>query len=263
MSYIEANSGDFEFYHNIRLSKLKEPDNIFLRLIDIYHTIPKTKGCLDNIGGCGGWCCQIQTPQLFYSEFLMIWNYVANKWCDDEICHLFEKCMMNVVSNIPSKGCVFFDEDTKLCRIHEVRPYNCRIYGITPDDEFKPRYNRLKEEYKNIVGAVLKPQCDLVSTTDGSKIKVRDTNRWLRNIKKVENILGIPKRLMTDEPGGSYRTPHDHILLYNMPDNILNLLMGVKMYDDHGEKIKAIKVVMSCIQGFFKKASNNGKKSKS
>lgn len=252
---MEININDFEFYGNIRLSKLEKPDDIFLRIIDVYHTIPETKGCLDNIGGCGGWCCQIQTPQLLYSEFLLIWNYIANKWDDDEICSLLEKCMINVISNIPSKKCVFFDEDSKLCRIHKVRPYNCRIYGITPDKEFKPRYKRLKKEYKNIIGSVIKPQCLLVSTVDDAEVTTKDTDRWWKNLKKVENILGVPKKLITDEPGGSYRTPHDHILLYNMPDNILNSLMGIREYEDNADKLKAIKLLMSIIENFFKKAS--------
>ncbi len=62
------------------------------------------------------------------------------------------------------KDVFFFDEEKCQCRLHTVRPYNCRIYGITPSEEFEPRYNRLKELYKDDINAIAMSQCDLVST---------------------------------------------------------------------------------------------------
>ena len=173
---------DFEFYKTIRLSKNEKTQRAFLKLRSIYGSIPGTKGCLENIncgGGCNGWCCKIQTPQLLYSEFLFIWNFVSKNWDDEVLCDLFEKCMRNAINDIPSKGCVFFDDKENLCRIHKVRPYNCRIYGITPDEEFNPRYEKLKEEYKTIIGALIKPQCKLVSTEDGSEITTKNTDECI------------------------------------------------------------------------------------
>lgn len=239
---------DFEFYKTVRLSKSKKVQKAFPKLHNIYNSIPNTKGCLDNIskgGGCNAWCCKIQTPQLLYSEFLLIWNFISKNWNDEEICDLFEECMMNAINEIPSKGCVFFDKEENLCRVHKHRPYNCRIYGITPDEEFNPRYERLKEEYKTILGATIKPQCKLVSTTDDSKVTVKNTDDWWNDIAGVERMIGIPMKLVTDEFGGTYRTPHDHVLLYNMPENVLNGLAAIKMYNDHFDKIKAVGEIMS------------------
>jgi Fe-S-cluster containining protein len=257
---------DFEFYKTIRLFKNKKADKIFSKLHNIYKTIPETMGCMDNISigeACNGWCCRIQTPQLFYSEFFLIWQYISKNWNDDEICDLLEKCMINAVNELPSKGCVYFDDKTSQCKVHKKRPYNCRIYGITPDEEFNPRYEKLKEEYKTILGSVIKPQCNLVSTTDGEKVTVEDINKWWSKIVEVERELGIPRDMINDEMGGSYRSQHDHVLLYNMPENVLNSLAGIKMYESFEEKLKAIKEIISCIRNHFKENSKNAKNEES
>jgi len=199
--------------------------------------------------------CMIQTPQLLYSEFLLIWQYISSQWNDSRVCDLLESCMLNAVNPIPSKQCVFFDEDLCMCKCHDVRPYNCRIYGITPDEVFEPRYEKLKEEYKVIVGAIIKPQCDLVSVCDNTEITVKDIDRWWDKIIKVERYLGIPKDMINDSMGGSYRSPHDHILLYNMPDNVLNALAGIKLYDSEFDKKKAITELIQVIRNVFKSKS--------
>lgn len=246
---------DFEFYKTIRLSTCDKIEKAFSKLHTIYSTIPKTKGCMENIekgGGCKAWCCKIQTPQFLYSEFLLLWSSVSNSWTDDEICDLFEKCMLNAINEIPSKGCVFFDKKTNMCRVHDVRPYNCRIYGITPEEEFNSRYERLEEEYKSILGAVVKPQCNLISTKDGSEITVKNTDDWWNELAGVERLIGIPMKFVTDEMGGSYRSAHDHVLLYNLPENVLNSLSGIKMYSDNLEKVRTVSEIISHIRNFFR-----------
>jgi Fe-S-cluster containining protein len=246
---------DFEFYKTVRLSKNEKTQKAFSKLHDIYNGIPDTKGCLDNIsleGGCNGWCCKIQTPQLLYSEFLLIWDFISKNWDDEVLCDLFEKCMRNAINDIPSKGCVFFDDKENLCRVHKIRPYNCRIYGITPPEEFNPRYEKLKEEYKTIIGANIKPQCELVSTVDNVEITTKQTDDWWNELAGVERMIGIPMSLVTDEFGGTYRTPHDHVLLYNMPENVLNALAGIKLYTDELDKVKGVTEIMSNIRNYFR-----------
>jgi len=99
----------------------------------------------------------------------------------------------------------------------------------------------LKEEYKTIMGATVKPQCNLVFTVDDSEVTVKNTDDWWNELAGVERFIGIPMKLVTDRMGGSYRTPHDHVLLYNMPENVLNALSGIKKYTDEFDKKKAIK----------------------
>ncbi len=246
---------DFEFYKTIRLSRNKKTQKAFSKLHNIYNSIPATKGCLEGIseeGGCNAWCCRIQTPQLLYSEFLLLWHFISKNWDDKELCDLFEKCMLNAINDIPSKGCVFFDKETCMCKVHDVRPYNCRIYGITPPEEFNPRYEKIKEEYKTIFGATIKPQCELVSTVDGKELTTKNTDDWWNEIASVERMIGIPMKLVTDEFGGTYRTPHDHVLLYNMPENVLNGLAAIKLYTDNFDKIKEVGAIMSSLRNYFR-----------
>jgi len=162
--------------------------------------------------------------------------------------------MLNAVGILPTKQCVFFQSETKLCSIHKVRPYNCRIYGITPAEEFNPRYERLKKEYEQIPGAVIRPQCDLVSTEDGSVVTTKDTDKWWDKVVEVERKIGIRKNLITDEMGGSYRTPHDHILLYLMPENVLNGLAGIRNYDEWQKKVEAVDNLISVMKEHFRNA---------
>jgi Fe-S-cluster containining protein len=199
--------------------------------------------------------CKIQTPQLLYSEFLLLWHHVSKNWTDEEICDLFEKCMTNAVNPVPSKGCVFFDRDTCMCKAHKVRPYNCRIYGITPNEDFEPRYKRLKEEYKSIPGAVIKPQCSLVSPVDDVEVTKEEIDTWWEELVEIEISIGIPNDMVSDAIGGSYRTPHDHVLIYNMPENVLNALSGIKQYTDEFEKKRAIKELVQVISNVFKNKS--------
>ena len=245
----------YEFYRQIASSDPKVLDACS-KLDKLYKQIPETKGCLNNINkkdGCGGWCCLIQTPQLLYCEFLNIWNYIKNNWSNDEICDAIEKSMLNVIRGDTTKGCVFFNEETKLCKIHNKRPYNCYIYGITPDEEFKPRYEKIKELYKDIPSAIIKEQCDLVSTCDSSKTTIFKTNRWWKELVKIEKSIGIEEDDINDKEGGSYRTPHDHILLFLMPENVLSSLAGIRLYDKAEDRILAIKELMSHIRNFYNK----------
>jgi hypothetical protein len=141
-----------------------------------------------------------------------------------------------------------------MCKVHDERPYNCRVYGITPDEEFNPRYERLKEDYKSVIGAVIKPQCELVKTVNEEPISIEDTGRWWRDLVRIECSIGIPENMVTDSMGGSYRTPHDHVLLYNMPENVLNALSGIKKYTDEKRKQIAIKELIQVIRNVFKKS---------
>ena len=60
--------------------------------------------------------------------------------------------------------------------------------------------------------------------------------------------------MITDAVGGSYRTPHDHVLLYNMPENLLNALSGIKKYTDEFDKKKTIKELVQVIKNVFNKS---------
>jgi len=244
----------FKFYRTIKPS---DPSVVksFKQLKNVYKIIPETKGCIENISkekGCGGWCCKIQSPQFLYIEFLHIWQFIKENWSGDEICDIIHKSMLNVIKGDTTKGCVFFDNETKKCKIHEVRGYACRLYGITPEKEFKVRYERMKELYKSVPGAVVKEQCNLIKTIDDKKVTVFNTSRWWSQLIQIEKKIGIKEEDISDKQGGSYRMPHDHILLFTMPENILSALAGISLYDNANDKIVAVSDLMGLIKNHFR-----------
>lgn len=180
-------------------------------LKDIYADIPETEGCMENIAkenGCAAWCCEHQNPSVFFSEFSYTWNKITGTWTKAQQADLFIRAVRAYFDKGTAKGCIFWDTESKLCQQHETRPYNCRLYGQTPEEDFKPRYERLKVLYPE---ADIRPQCGLVkSANPPTKAQI---DGWFNEIRLVELDMGIHPSLHNDKDGGSYRSYHDHILL--------------------------------------------------
>jgi len=246
---------NFKFYRKIKLTDQKV-QKAFSKLSNLYNKIPETEGCLENINkenGCESSCCLLQTPQLLYIEFLYLWNAIRKNISNKIICELIEKSMKNSVIGETTKGCIFFNKTNKKCDVHKWRCYNCRLYGITPEEEFKPRYEKMKKIYKNVVGAVIKEQCSLITTINKKKVTVKDTDRWWSELVDIEHSIGIPENKINDDvKGGSYRTPHDHLLLYLMPENILGGLSGIRLYDNKEDKRREVEKLINIIKTFYK-----------
>lgn len=235
--------------------KLKEAKE---RLNILYSKIPDTKGCMQNNrpeseGGCGSWCCKTQTPQVLYTEFLNTWKNITKDWDDSSFEKLIEKCLRKYLFPNKDKSCVFINMQTNKCLQHETRPFNCRIYGITPEEEFKPRYERLKVIYPDA-----RDQCHLVSTIDGKTVTTRDTNNWWLEINAIEMSIGIKKETITDAPGGCYRTYHDHILIHILGDKGMEQLSLLREKGNPNEKEHTIIRVMKAVK-LFREKSNEPK----
>ena len=245
-------------------SKTKKDKQIldaFSRLEKLYSGIPDTQGCMEHInkpkeeGGCGGWCCQFQNPAVVQVEWLHTWKYVLKNFTFEQIMHLIERAIRTYLSSRPTKGCIFFDKESKLCTIHEVRPFNCRIYGITPEEEIKPRIERLKILYKGRVDAVVRDQCNLVSTVDGKKVTTEMTSSWWSKLIEIEKSIGIKGKDINDSGSGTYMTYHDHLLIHIMPDFVMKQLGILRLHGENHEKETAIKGI---IDGFRKKLASQG-----
>lgn len=211
----------------------------FRALRNVYADIPETVGCMENIakeGGCGAWCCEHQSPSLFYSEFMYAWNQVE-KWPKQKLAELMLRCVRTYIYNSPTKGCVFWERESKLCQIHNNRPFNCRTYGQVPEEEFKPRYERLKVLYANDPNAVVKDQCNLVKSE--KPITKQNIDDWFRELKFIEGRdVGINPALLNDRDGGSYRQFHDHIILKNSNDVFLLKLSQLRRSGSDEQKEK-------------------------
>lgn len=241
----------FGFYKDIKTCSDKAK-RACPKLHNLYNKIPDTKGCMDNISkidGCKGWCCNFQSPQLLYGEFLNLWNYIMQNWEIEQICNVIEKSLKNYIMGITTKGCIFFNAETKMCEVHKKRPFNCRIYGITPEEEFAPRLEKMKTLYKNDPRAVIKDQCDLVETVNGETVTKEDIDIWWNELINIERGIGILQENINDDMGGSYRTPHDHVLLYTMPDFVMEELQKIRLIDNYSEKIQIIERYMEAVRG--------------
>ena len=230
-------------------------------LQNLYRKIPDTTGCMENLGTCKGWCCRVQNPQVLYVEFLNTWESMMTNWSLEDILATVEDAVLNYISTETTKGCIFFDKEKCICKQHDTRCFNCRIYAITPKEEFEPRYLAMKEALKNKPNVILHNQCDLVSTVNGIPLNVGQTDLWWQRITNIEHQIGIEKANINDGQSGSYRTYHDHILLYLLPDDILLLLTNLKVSVVRTEdRRECVKSFMKCLGGMIESLLENYKK---
>jgi hypothetical protein len=132
--------------------------------------------------------------------------------------------------------------------------HNCMTYGIEPEEEFRPKYERLKVLYQDRPDAVIRDQCNLIETTDGSKLTKKMIDDWWKQLTEVEESIGVDKEEITDKPGGTYRTFHDHILLYLCNDEIMNKL---QMLRQHGNKQECETAIKGVVEAFRKSLKTN------
>jgi len=232
------------------------------KLNKLYNDIPDTKGCMENLSECKAWCCQKQSPSLFFVEFMNAWDKVYSDRSPEEIVKLIDKAIRNYVFYKPDNGCIFFDNDTKHCMCHDVRPYNCRIYGITPKEEFEPRYKMFKERYKGQF-VDIRDQCSLVSTKNGKKVNTKDTDGWWKKLCDIEHYYGIPKSKLNDGETGTYRNFHDHILLYLFPEDLLRQMTILRLDNDlpQFEKERCVQSFVDCFEKMVMGFLEDGTKS--
>ena len=200
--------------------------------------------------------CKLMNPSVLYIEFLNSWNHVVSNWPDKKIGDLIEKSLRNYLFDQKIKGCVFFDNESNMCSHHDHRPYSCRAYGIVPDEEFKPRYERLKVIYPDVPY-----QCNLVETEDGSKVTTKDTDFWWKEVLQAEKAIGIKNEYINDESHGSYRTYHDHILIHLFGEENLEKLSLARINLNKEEKEKVIQQMMSAYNNIKEKMNNGSIKS--
>jgi len=227
----------------------------FSILRQAYDSLPATKGCMDNIhkpkaeGGCNAWCCRLMNPSLLYVEFLYFWKDVLDNWSKEALVDLIERAICNYLSPVVTKGCILFDPDTNLCTSHLHRPYSCRTYGITPEEEFRPKIERLRVLYKDDPTAQFRDQCDLIETKNGEKVTKESLDKVWNQVVSAEQAIGIDKEHIHDAEGGTNRTYHDHILLQVCPDSIMKKLQFLRLHGSVGDRALAVRGI---INGFRK-----------
>jgi hypothetical protein len=81
------------------------------------------------------------------------------------------------------------------------------------------------------------------------EVSQENTNEWWDKLVEIEKSIGIDRGNINDDMGGSYRTPHDHVLLYVMPSEIMQKLQEIRFIDNHTEKMEVIDKYMKAVRG--------------
>lgn len=243
--------------------KAEKLDKAFERLEKLYARIPETFGCLEYIkkdrkdGGCGGVCCSIQCPQLLYCEFLRTLNEILDKWSAEKLLDIIEKAIKTYLYNLPTKGCILWNKDTKLCKCHNSRPLACFMYSIESDEEFVPKMERLIESYKDEPLAIFMKQCRKCKTKDGKLISKEEHDILWKELVEIEKSIGIEENKINDDVDGTYRTFHDHLLIFLLPNYMFKNLSEVRRFGNQEEKEKVVSTFMNVLSPVAKKLTNN------
>lgn len=201
----------------------------------LYDGMPQTSGCekcAEVNGEDKEWCCRTQNPSMYYAEFLYVWREVQN-WSKSQRAQLVLRSIRNYLDNSLNKGCIFYNEG---CQVYAQRPFLCRLYGVIPKESWNQRWEALKERQKDKFCA--KPQCSLVKSE--TPVTVEQENKWYAHTRTAEERIGVDAQALSlhDNPGGSYRTFHDHLLLETFPPSFLEYLTKVRMTNPSKEDIE-------------------------
>lgn len=229
------------------------PTNLFTPMIQLevlYESMPKTGGCekCEEINGNKSfWCCKYQCCSMFYCEFIYVWKYIEKHWSKTKRLDLVISAIRNYFRNDTNKGCIFFKNE---CLCYNLRPLSCRLYGIMPKESWREREKRIN----NILGDNVKiePQCTLVKTVDGSEVTVEMENQWFFRTMDIESKLGVSSNIIKlhDNPGGSYRTFHDHLLMELFSAQFLGMLTKVKLSNPSEKDINTtLEILIKTVQG--------------
>jgi len=179
-------------------------------------------------------------PSMYYVEFLRVWSEVE-KWKKERKQALFVRAIKNYLDTSLIKGCIFWDEK---CLIYQIRPSQCRMYGVIPKDSWDSRIKSIEEREKDFE---YRPQCDMVSVVGGDQITSNQEDKWFNHTKEAEKRIGVPDSTIKlhDIPGGSYRTFHDHLLLEVLEVEAMNAITRVKMSKPSKEDIDIFAQVLT------------------
>lgn len=124
----------FDKRTEMKLKKLKR----------IYQRVPTTK-CRK----CGECCHWYIVNNVFSIEYLNISRYIKEKFTPEEITKFcaFAKINLGMQQRYsgntkrPKKwrACIFLDEQNKTCKIYEVRPLVCRLWGLNYENSSRKK----------------------------------------------------------------------------------------------------------------------------
>ncbi|HNX75972.1 MAG TPA: YkgJ family cysteine cluster protein [Candidatus Rifleibacterium sp.] len=127
-----AAARNFDAYLQKALSASVEHGPFAMEMLDRLHEqLPRT-----SCGNCGR-CCN--SVSIFSLEYHRIIREVMATWQPERLRRLIKSALRFDLRQADAGGekrlrCIFRDDETRVCLIHPVRPFACRIYGLLQED---------------------------------------------------------------------------------------------------------------------------------
>jgi Fe-S-cluster containining protein len=213
------------------LSNLADIDEQIKYLENAYSELPKTVGCTSE-----GTCCKVQHPHCYYIEFVYMMKHIVDNWPQEKRYELHIKCTENYLNNDINKQCIFLTDDMR-CDIHKVRDFNCRSFGIIPEDAYRERYKKKKKEFNGKCLSLKRQKDCCLNVAPESFISQEKLDDIFNKIYEMDKSIGVDKQSI--ENTDNYMTFHDHYMLhcYSSSLTILESLTEVKKNGTKEDKV--------------------------
>lgn len=127
-----AAARNFDAYLQKALSASAEHGAFGMEMLDRLHEqLPRT-----SCGNCGR-CCN--SVSIFSLEYHRIIREILAHWQPERVKRLVKSALRFDLRQAEAGGekrlrCIFRDDATKVCLVHPVRPFACRIFGLLKED---------------------------------------------------------------------------------------------------------------------------------
>jgi Fe-S-cluster containining protein len=177
-----------------------DTEKLFEQLNEQYAKIPQTTCAHNQV------CCKAGNPHLTYVEYLNVIHMIERDYSAEQKTDIALECIKRYISRDLSKPCLFLG--SKGCTIYNHRQFNCRMYGMVPQEEYEERAKNVMEQFKaRGQDFPLAKQCSFVEIADGSVMTLARYNKIVDDIVDLDKKAGISRKAINE--GKSYFTFHD------------------------------------------------------
>jgi Fe-S-cluster containining protein len=185
-------------------------------------------------------CCKAGCPNMYYSEFLSIYQGSFLKMPADKKLEVTIECIRRYLQPQiveKPKPCVFLGENN-MCQVYDHRPLKCRLYGLIP----KTLYDWVVEALVADTGVEkekhpLCTQCDRVKIKPEFKEKFPDgivpeamIKSLETRLRGVDSWLGMPAKVQ--EQGYGFLTYHDWHIMFVCGETIMVALTQLRLKNE-------------------------------
>ena len=191
-------------------------------------------------------CCRVACPQMKYSEALTIVDHIWKNYDDVARKKILTKSVKYFFSKSLIKPCLFLNGNE--CEIYEIRPLNCRLYGLWSKKSWDERVVKMASYLKLPIEKIpLNTQCKFVRPKSGLKLEEKQIADLFESLDSIDKaILSSGSGQYVSQKANeminknwNYRTIHDWILFFFWGEEKLYQMTEVAMIatDDQLEDI--------------------------